>query len=78
MYFVTTNSLLKIFDSVVIKYVPRLENQEAKSLAQISSGYKVSKEKLYELIEVKEKLVLSSNLPLELPKAKLVGVDVTP
>jgi hypothetical protein len=43
---------------VDIEHVSRLENQEANDLAQIASGYKMSKEKLTQLIEIKEKLVL--------------------
>ncbi|WJX45968.1 hypothetical protein P8452_32810 [Trifolium repens] len=41
-----------------IEHIPRLENQEANDLAQIASGYKMSKEKLTQLIEIKEKMVL--------------------
>jgi len=56
-YFVFANSLLSNFDYVNIQHVPRIENQVANDLAQVSSGYKVSKEKLKELIEIKEKLI---------------------
>lgn len=63
MYVVITNSLLKRFDSVDIKHVPRLENQEANDLVQIAPGYKVSKEKLEELIKVKEKLIFLLYFP---------------
>jgi len=37
------------------KHIPQIENQEANDLTQIASGYKVSKEKFQELIEIKEK-----------------------
>lgn len=63
MYFIATNSLLKIFDSVNNKHVPQLENQETNDFAQIASGYRVSKEKLEELIKVKEKLISTIILP---------------
>jgi len=43
MYFVIANSLLKRFNSINVQHVPRIENQEAKDLAQVASRYKVSK-----------------------------------
>lgn len=46
---------------------PRLENQEANDLAHIASGYKVSKDKLEELIEVKEKLFFPVFFPQNCP-----------
>lgn len=52
MYFVIVNQLIKHFDFVNIQHVPRLENQEANDMAQIASGYRVSKGKLEKLIEV--------------------------
>src|SRR6266487_174365 len=55
-YFETASQLLLCFDTVDFEHVPRLQNQEANELAQIASGYKVSKEQLYELIEIKEKI----------------------
>jgi len=55
MYFVVANALLKSFTHVEIQHIPRVEIQEANDLAQISSGYKVSKEKLQELIKIKHK-----------------------
>jgi hypothetical protein len=50
-----------------------LENQEANDLAQIASGYKVSTEKFKKLIEIKEKLVLTKPLFIDLSIPKLVG-----
>src|SRR3954467_2092874 len=50
MYFVMINRLLKKFEYVELKHVSRVNNQEANDLAQLASGYKVSKEKLEELI----------------------------
>ena len=57
LYFVKASFLLKYFDHVLINHIPWLENQEANDLAQISLGYKISKERLEELVEIKEKLV---------------------
>lgn len=39
-----------------IQHVPRLENQEENEMVQISSGYKVEKEKLEDLVEVRRRL----------------------
>ena len=57
MYFVVANRLLRKFEYMDIKHIPRLKNQEANDLAQIASGYKVSKEKLEELVEVRGKVL---------------------
>lgn len=46
MYFVIANRLLRRFEMVSIKHIPKLKNQEANDLAQIASGYKILKEKL--------------------------------
>ena len=46
MYFVIVNRLLKNFEKINIRHIPRLENQVANDLAQFASGYKISKEKL--------------------------------
>ncbi|XP_045795462.1 uncharacterized protein LOC123889969 [Trifolium pratense] len=77
-YFVIANALLKRFDSIDIEHVPRIENQEANDLAQIASGYKVSKEKLEQLIEIKEKLISNEPMQLELSMPKLVGAEMSP
>jgi ribonuclease HI len=45
-YFVYAISLLNNLESVNIQHVPRIENQVANDLAQVASGYKVSKQKL--------------------------------
>lgn len=74
MYFVKANSLLRIFDEVDIKHVSQVENEEANDLAQIASGYRMSKEKLGELIEVMEKLISTNTPPLDLSKSKLLGL----
>ncbi|WJX67949.1 hypothetical protein P8452_52368 [Trifolium repens] len=56
-----------------IEHVPRLENQEANDLAQIASGYKMSKEKLTQLIEIKEQMVLQESISEQLSMPKLWG-----
>lgn len=63
-YFVTTTRLLKHFEIADIRHVLGNENQEANELAQVASGYKMSKSKFQEMIEVREKMV-SSTLPTE-------------
>ncbi|CAJ2644769.1 unnamed protein product [Trifolium pratense] len=65
-YFVIAFSLLKRFDSCDIQHVPRIENQEANDLAQIASGYKVTREKLDEIVEIKEKLISCEVIPHQL------------
>ncbi|CAJ2646382.1 unnamed protein product [Trifolium pratense] len=77
-YFVIANALLKRFDSIDIEHVPRIENQEANDLAQIASGYKVSKAKLEQLIEIKEKLISNEPMQLELSIPKLEGAEMSP
>lgn len=58
-YFVTATRLLEYFEVADIRHVPRSENQEANELAQVSSGYKMSKSKLQDMIEVQGKMVSS-------------------
>ncbi|KAK2411280.1 protein NYNRIN [Trifolium repens] len=77
-YFSIASSLLDCFDHVDIEHVPRLENQEANDLAQIAPGYKMSKEKLTQLIEIKEKMVLQEPISEQLSMPKLVGADTIP
>ncbi|CAJ2674166.1 unnamed protein product [Trifolium pratense] len=60
------------------EHVPRIENQEANDLAQIASGYKVSKEKLEQLIEIKEKLISNKPMQLKLSIPKLEGAEMSP
>jgi len=74
-YFVSSNSSLSNFDFVNIQHVPRIENQVANDLAQVASGYKVSKEKLKELIEIKDKLIHIDYPSTELSMPKLVGEE---
>jgi len=69
-YFVYVNSLLNNFESVNIQHVPRIENQVVNA-----SGYKVFKQKLQELIKIKEKLVPIECPSTELSMAKLVGAE---
>ncbi|XP_050890648.1 uncharacterized protein LOC127096070 [Lathyrus oleraceus] len=63
-YFVTATRLLEHFEVADIRHVPRGENQEANELAQVASGYKMSKSKLQDMIEVRGKMV-SSTPPTE-------------
>src|SRR4030067_546527 len=63
VYFSTANALMKRFDHANIQHIPRIENQEANDLAQVASGYKISKEMLKELIEVKEKITSTEIAP---------------
>ncbi|KAK2394865.1 hypothetical protein QL285_056650 [Trifolium repens] len=74
-YFVIVFSLLKQFESYVIQHVPRIENQEANDLAQIASGYKMSKATFEELIEIKYKLISNESLSDELSMPKHLGAD---
>ncbi|XP_050895612.1 uncharacterized protein LOC127102258 [Lathyrus oleraceus] len=72
LYFVKANNFLKCFDHVLIDHIPQLENQEANDLAQRASGYKISKERLEDLVEIKEKLVSKEN-PQETPSMSKLG-----
>jgi hypothetical protein len=58
-----------------IQHIPRLENQVANDLAQIASGYKISKEKLQKVIEVRGKVVSTRLIPSDLEKTKLGYAD---
>ncbi|XP_050895140.1 uncharacterized protein LOC127101734 [Lathyrus oleraceus] len=60
-HFVTATQLSKYFEVANIKHVSRDENQEASDLAQIVSGYKMSKSKFQDIIKVRERMV--SNAP---------------
>lgn len=55
--------------------MPQIKNQEVGDLSQIALWYKVSKEKLEDLIEVKDKSILTRVFSPELSKSKLVGVE---
>ncbi|XP_057444291.1 uncharacterized protein LOC130736477 [Lotus japonicus] len=55
-YYVKAISLLAKFDQAGVSHIPSINNQEANELAQIASGYMVDKDRLEELIKVKEKL----------------------
>ena len=75
MYFVIANILLRKFDYMNIRHIPRLKNQEADDLAQIASGYKVSKEKLEDLIEVRGRVMTTKLSPSGLEMTKLGYAD---
>ncbi|XP_050918904.1 uncharacterized protein LOC127136387 [Lathyrus oleraceus] len=64
--------LLECFEVVSLTHVPRMENQEANELTQIASRYKVSKEKLKDFIEIKEKMVsnFSPSPNMAIPKTR--------
>ena len=59
MYFVISNKLLWKFEDMDIKHIPRLKNQKANDLAHIAPRYKVSKEKMEDLIEVWGKVMVT-------------------
>ena len=75
MYFVIANRLLKKFEVINIRHIPRLENQVANDLAQIASGYKISKEKLQQAIEVRGRVVSTKMSPTDLETTKLGYAD---
>lgn len=75
MYFVIVNRLLKQFDFVDIKHVLRIENQEANELAQIASGYKVSKGNFEDIIEVRGRVIETRLSLSDLAMKKLGYVD---
>ena len=55
MYYAAANALLKRFTHVEVQHIPRTENQEATDLGQMASGYKVLKEQIQEVIEIRNK-----------------------
>ncbi|XP_050915077.1 uncharacterized protein LOC127130041 [Lathyrus oleraceus] len=71
MYFIIASRLLKRFEMANIQHIPRLENQVANDLAQITFGYKISKEKLQKVIEVRGRVVSTRLTPSYLEKTKL-------
>src|SRR3954463_7020209 len=71
MYFVIANRLLKKFEYVDLNHVSRLNNQKANDLAQLASGYRVSKEKQEELIEVRGKAMATKLSPSDLENSQL-------
>ena len=75
MYFVIANRLLKKFEMVNIRHIPRLENQIANDLAQIASGYKISKSRLQRAIEVREKIKETCLSPIYLKSTRLGYAD---
>lgn len=75
MYFIISSRLLKRFEMANIRHIPRLENQVANDFAQIASRYKISKEKLQEVIEVRGRAVSTKLAPSDLEKTKLGYID---
>ena len=66
IYFVKANPILKQFETMDIEHVPWIKNQEANDLAQVASSYKVAKRKLKNLTKVKDKLVSTSVIRVNL------------
>ena len=67
--------MLNSFESVNIQHVSRIENQEANDLALVTSGYMVYKQKLHQLIEIKDKFILIECPLTDLSMTKLVGAE---
>ncbi|XP_050895644.1 uncharacterized protein LOC127102307 [Lathyrus oleraceus] len=74
-YFIIASGLLKKFEMVYIRHIPRIENMIANDLAQIASGYKISREKLHKVIEVRGKVVETRLIPLDLEHTRLGCAD---
>lgn len=74
-YFVIATQLLEYFEIVGITHVPRNENKEANDLAQIPSGYKMSKLRHQEIIAVQEKMVSDVPPPLSVSIKEARGKD---
>jgi len=77
MYYTMANTLLKRFTHVEIRHLPRIENQEANDLAQMASGYKLSKDQMQEPIEIKNKRSSIDALPKKLLMPKLGGIETS-
>lgn len=69
--FVIASRLLRKFEVVNTRHIPQLQNQEANDLAHIAFGYKISKEKLQYVIEVRGRVVLTRLSPSYLEETKL-------
>lgn len=65
------NRLLRKFDYMNIIYIPRLKNQKDNDFDQIAYGYKVSKEKLQDLIKVRGRVMATKLSPSDLEMTKL-------
>ena len=75
MYFVIVNRLLKNFEKINTRHITRLENQVANDLACIAYWYKISKEKLQQLIKVRGRVTLTKLSPTDLKSTKLGYAD---
>ena len=73
MYFVITIRLLKQFEQVSIRHIPRRENEKANDLAQEASGYK--RDQNEELTQVREKVRATLLSPSDLSIVKLGAID---
>src|SRR3954468_4752178 len=79
MYYAIVIRLLESFEHVEILHVPRSNNYIANELAQIASGYRVSKDKLEDMVEIKNKEtheVLDKSGQLSTSKFEGVGDNV--
>jgi len=77
MYYTMANALLKCFTHVEIQHLPRIENQEVNDLAQMASGYKISKDQMQEPIEIKNKRSSIDALLKKLLMPKLGGIETS-
>ena len=77
MYYAAANALLKCFTHVEIQHISRMENQEANDLAQMALGYKVSKEQMQEMIEIRNKCSSREAPSKKLLIPKLGGVEAS-
>jgi len=77
MYYAAASALLKRFTHVEVQHIPRTENQEAYDLAQTASGYKVSKEQMQEVIEIRNKRSSREVPSKKLLIPKLGGVEAS-
>lgn len=75
IYFVIVNRLIKCFYYFNIKHVPRLVNQEENELTQIALGYKVAKENLEDLVEVRGRVESTRFSPSNFSMTKLGSAD---
>lgn len=75
MYFVITIRLLKQFEQVSIRHIPRRENQQANDLAQEAYGYKVPRDQDEDSTQIREKVRATLLCPSDLSIMKLGGVD---
>ncbi|XP_024630746.2 uncharacterized protein [Medicago truncatula] len=74
-YHAMASTLLKRFNHVEIRHVPRTENQDANDLAQMASGYKVPKDQMQEPIEIRNRRNLMDSFSSKSLTPKLGGTE---